>query len=294
MSELRITQAQVIQCAKALTLLPEKIQEAMAKYNQTPEPDSPAAQELKTCPAPQHLETAYALAIQRLFVVFDHMGALHRAFSEPWLTYSPWTCARGALESCSVADWLLEPGIDYKERVSRSFNLRLQNLRSQITFFRSEPEPPPDAIPNLEGRVAHLRTEARRLAIPEKPSRKGQLLGFGAGNLSYTQLIDRFFGEGESATLGYPLLSAAAHGTNWAVGSLGSTTIVDDEGARREPTLTPMMALWLIVDAVQWLSRPAWSYFVQYGWDLGEAREILEEAYNLARIAETERFWRHP
>lgn len=292
MDELRITQAQVIQCAKALALLPQQVQEAMGKYNQTPQAGSPAAQE--SCSAPQHVETAYSFAIQGLLFAFDHMSALRRGLAEPWLTYSPWTCARGVLESCSVADWLLEPSIDYRERVSRSFNFRLQNLRSQMTFFRSEPEPPPDAIPNLEGRVAHLRTEARRLAIPEKRSRQGKLLGFSAGILSYTQLINRFFAESGPSTLGYPLLSAAAHSVNWAVGSLGSTTIVDDAGARREPQLNPTYALWLILGAVQWLSRPAWSYFVQYGWDLGEAREILEESHNLAGTTETERFWRHP
>ena len=294
MDALSITPAQVSHCAQALTLLPEQLQRAMAKYNQTPESGSPASQELDACPAPEQVETAYSFAIQRLLFVFDHMGALQRALVEPWLTYSPWTCARGALESCSVADWLLDPAIDYRDRVSRSFNLRLQNLRSQIVFFRSEPEPPGEAIPKLEGRVAHLRTKARKLAIPEKSSRKGNFLGFDAGMPSYTQLIARFLAESGPSTLGYPLLSAAAHGVNWAVGSLGSTTIVDEAGPRREPELTPTYALLLVLSTVQWLSQPSWAYFVRYGWDLEEVRGILEEAYNLAGLAETERFWRRP
>ena len=285
--------AQVIRCARALVLLPEQLQSAMARYDQKPRSGSPASHELDACPAPQHVETAYALAIQRLFVVFDHLSALHRALAEPWLTYSPWTCARGALESCSVADWLLDATIGYRERVSRCFNLRLQNLRSQITFFRSEPEPPGDAIPNLEGRVAHLRTEARTLSIPEKRNRRGKFLGFDAGMPSHTQLIDRFSAESGPSTLGYPLLSAAAHGVNWAVGSLGSTTIVDEAGARREPELNPTYALWLVLNAIQWLSQPSWAYFVQYGWDLEEAARILEDAYDVAGRAEGERFWKH-
>ena len=283
---------QTIHCARALDRLPEQLQSAMAKYDQKPRSGSPASHELDTCSEPQHAETAYTLAIQRLFVVFDHMSALRRALAEPSLTYSPWTCARGVLESCSVADWLLDAAISYRERVARCFNLRLQNLRSQMTFFRSEPDPPADTIPELQKRVAHLRTQAPKLAILEKSDRKGKFLGFDAGMPSHTQLIDGFCARHESSSLGYPLLSAAAHGEDWAVGSLGSTTVIDQSGARRVPTLRPVCAMWLIVHAVQWLSYPAWSYFVQYGWDLEEAARILEDAYDLAAITERERFWR--
>lgn len=279
---------------KGACLAPRATPKGMAKYNQIPQAGSPASEELETDPNPQHVETAYSFAIQALFFAFDHMRALRRGLVEPWLTYSPWTCARGALESCSVANWLLDATVGHRERVSRCLNLRLQDLRSQMTFFRSEPEPPPDAIPSLEGRVAHLRTEARNYSIPEKRNRRSELLGFDAGMPSTTQLIARLFAESGPSTLGYPLLSAAAHGVNWAVGTLGSTTIVDEAGPRREPQLLPTSALWLTIGAVQWLSRPSWSYFVQYGWDLEEAARILEDAYDVAGIRAGERFWRQP
>ena len=269
-----------------------QLQAIMERYTQNPQSGAPATGEMASCVQPRHLETAYTLAIQRVFVASDHMVALERAIIEDSLSYSPWTCSRGVLESCSVASWLFEEQIEPLERVTRSFNLRLQNLRSQLAFFRTLHPVDQQAIIESEGRIRYLRCEASKMGIAEKLDKNGRFLGFGLGIPSHTELINNFYAKRTTEFLPYALLSAAAHGEDWAVSALGSRTLNDQTGASRKPELRPEYGMLLIIQSIEWLAYPCWEWWKLYGWDMAELEGMLDNAYNGIGMIQGLRFWR--
>ena len=279
--------------ANVLTELPMRLQAIMERYGQRVQPGSTAASEIWKCAAPRHLETAFDLAIQRVFVASDHMVALERAITGPSLTYSPWTCARAALESCSVASWLFEDLIGHEERVTRSFNLRHQNIKSQLAFFRAGQPVPQAAINQSEDRITYIRDEASKLGIAEKLNKNGRFLGFADGMPSHTDLISKFDAKQRSTSLSYSLLSPAAHGEDWAVSSLGSQTVLNQAGASRKPELRPEWAMLLVIQSVEWLAYPCWEWWKLYGWNLPELESILGNAYDRVGMVDDVRFWKH-
>ena len=192
-----------------------------------------------------------------------------------------------------MASWLFEDLIGHEERVTRSFNLRHQNIKSQLAFFRAEQPVPQAAINQLEDRITHIRDEASKLGIAEKLNKNGKFLGFAGGMPSHTELISKFDAKQKSMSLSYALLSPAAHGEEWAVGALGSQTVVNQAGASRSPELRPQYAMLLIIQSVEWLAYPCWEWWKLYGWDLSELERILEIAYDRVGMVDTRRFWKH-
>ena len=287
-----IDQNTVAESANLLAALPMQLQAIMERYAQKPQPGSPATVEVAACVEPRHLEIAFPLAIQRIFVASDHMVALERAIIGSALTYSPWTCGRGTLESCSVASWLFEEQIGHEERVTRSFNLRHQNLRSQLAFFRTQRPVDQQVISHPGDRIIYLQDEASKMGITEKLNKKGRLMGFGLGMPSHTELINKFDAKQKAKSLPYALLSPAAHGEDWAVAALGSRTVIDQAGASRKPELRPEYAMLLIIQCVQWLAYPCWEWWKLYGWDLPELEAVLEDAYDQVGLVEGLRFWK--
>ena len=289
-----IAREQVLRSQSVLTRLPLELQRIMERRGQKPATGSQASLELANSSCPQHIKTAHSLGLQRWFVACEHMVALERALTEPSLTYSPWTCARAVLENCSVVSWLFDVHIGHDARAMRSFNLRLQNIQSQLTFQRAEIQVQQNSFQYLQQRIEYLRAEASELGINEKVSRNGKFLGFGPGMPSHTRLIEIFGANQRVPWLGYPMLSAAAHGEDWAVGTLGSTTVFDESGAKRMPTMRTEFAMLLIIDSVRWLSHPAWDCFRLFGWDLGEIESVLGSAYDQAKIDDNLKFWKYP
>ena len=280
--------------ASILTELPMHLQAIMDRYTQKLRPGSPAANEVAKCGEPQHLEAAFTLAVQRIFVAHDHMVALERTITEPTLTYSPWTCARATLESCSVASWLFEELIGHEDRIGRSFNLRHQNIKSQMAFFRGERPVLQAEIDRSGDRITYLRDEASKIGIPEKLDKNGRFLGFAGGMPSHTEFINKFDAKQTSTSLSYALLSPAAHGEDWAVAALGSQTVMHQTGASRKPELRPEYAILLIIQSVQWIAYPCWEWWKLYGWDLAELEQVLDNAYDRVGMVEPLRFWKQP
>lgn len=57
----------------------------------------------------------------------DHFRAIGNLLVSERIALSPFTLARTMLMSCSAAFFILEPGIDVKERVGRWISLRLRS-----------------------------------------------------------------------------------------------------------------------------------------------------------------------
>ena len=287
-----ISYDEVAKSADVLTRLPEEFHRAIEVYNQKPLVGSKGWRELEICPAPQHLEAAHSSGVQSLWVGADHAAALARALTGEWLSYSPWSLARAVLESCSVSSWLFDPDVGYQERVSRSLNLRLRDLTGQIRYVKNETELPEEVRRYAERRIEHLRDEAKLLGLAEKVNRNGKFIGFSEGIPSLTRIIDEFDMKRPEPSLGYSLLSAAAHGESWAVRSLGSNTTLGESRAISVGSLRPEYAMLLIIHAVQEFSYPAWEVFVLFGWDLRVVESILNKAFDQVRITESLRFWK--
>lgn len=105
-------------------------------YGHEPLSGSPAALEQTAehdreldSPISDHLvRAAWAVGFGQLVHAADHLSALHLCAAEPTLAWAPATLARGAIESDCRALWLVDPRIQYRERVSRFLELHYIEL----------------------------------------------------------------------------------------------------------------------------------------------------------------------
>ena len=279
--------------------MPKAIRDLAITYDYRPSAGSQASQELSNCPNEEILEVAYNHgALQFLFVSSDHMSGLRRALTPSLgvLSCTPWTCARGVLESCSNGVWLLDTEIDSKERITRSLNLRLQDQYIQKKLAHKDRAQSVEStqgnsnlIRKIEARIKYLRKKAYKLSIAEKKNKRGEFLGFGSGLPSISARIASTL----NADYDYAMLSSAAHGNEFATLSL-SVKVIEQTKNRliATPCLDPKNAVYLIFLVIEWFARASWTYFSLFGWDLERLQSILEKEYNRADINEESRFWR--
>ncbi|PVD10119.1 hypothetical protein [Streptomyces sp. CS147] len=71
------------------------------------------------------------MPLTSVFVLLDHMGSLSTLLTSPGGITATHTLARAMLDISTGPWFLLEPGIDGRERVRRHMNLRLQSLKEQ-------------------------------------------------------------------------------------------------------------------------------------------------------------------
>ncbi len=286
---------------QVLEEMPEEIRQSAATYKFSPLKHSLAFHELEDCLHEGALEVAYGQgAKQLLHVSSDHMSGLKRTLdpSPGVLSLVPWTCARGALESCSTSVWLLDNTIDPIERITRSLNLRLQEQHIQRKLAKKDKDGTQpgeiaqgesDITRQTEARICHFSAIARQLGIAEKKDKRGRLIGFGSGPVSISARI----GSTHGSELDYAMLSSTAHGNEFATLSLGSKIVGHvGDGVIVVPDLQPLSALYLVFLVSEWFSRATWTYFGLFGWDLRKLESILEEGYDRAAIDGKFRFWR--
>jgi hypothetical protein len=275
-----------------LETLPSAVGGQMDESGSEPQPGSRAAAEFAELPRLEAPRTAYVQAGIALLAPGDHMCALERALTQPVMTFAPWSLARSVLEAASVASWLLDPDLDVKARISRSMTLRLSHLRHEATFVRVAQQQHPEAreqfskaIPLVERRIRGLVTQAERLKLAVKLDKNNKPTAIGARMPTATDLAG-LLGEGPL----YRLFSAAAHGRTWA--QLGLSLKRSGGKQAVSQHLTVEQALFAILNSVEWFSRPAWNYFMLWGFDLGRLSSALESAYDQLGLREERRFWR--
>ena len=128
----------VLRAAEALVHLSNAVAATTDVHKHAPAVDSKASNERAASADVGALKTAYAQGAQQLWVACDHVLAIHRVIvAQPHLSYSPWTCARGVLESCAACVLVLDPSIDSVERTTRSLNLRIEDIWSARTYYRN-------------------------------------------------------------------------------------------------------------------------------------------------------------
>ena len=290
----------VRESSHTLSTMPDRIQREAENLRFKHASDSIAAAELDESIHPASLEAANARGTRLyLFIAMDHMRALKRllAPSSVRSSLTPWTCGRVILESCAKSIWLLDPEVEVKERLTRSLNIRLDDLFEWRKYVRSisakhsqRPKDAQAAFSQADERIKLFRRRAQDFGIVEKLNKRGRFIGFGNGIQSTLDIICLTLGpdlEGE-----YRLLSSAIHGSNWATLTLGATTSESQSGSIASLHLEPSHAMALVMLSLQSFALSSWSHFNLYGWNAGPLSDILETEYDQAKFNQKSRFWR--
>lgn len=126
-----------IQMVNTINKLHDGVGQFSNKRGFRPSPNSQAASEVTTFQRPESLTTAYSQGILLIEVAADHLMALTKTVSELVQTIAPWSCIRAFVESTALASWLLDPNIDSKNRVQKSFAFRYEGLIEELKFWTS-------------------------------------------------------------------------------------------------------------------------------------------------------------
>ncbi|MCK4445630.1 MAG: hypothetical protein KAW56_00955 [Candidatus Marinimicrobia bacterium] len=244
-----------------------------------PKSGSPAFLEMQAYQRPESLAT-FSWALIALESSSDHLEALDRLVSEGEYAVSPWTCARGLLESAAIATWLLDPNIDASERVSRSFALRYSSLCEQRKIARKEQEKV-----KIEKRINDIEKMALSLGFSRVLNRKDKRIGIGQQKPKITELVGNQFNFGKL----YPVLSSIAHCDSIIVSQIAfSGDIIKQRAVPREVQQN------LLANAVAVYTRGVWMHVIQFGYDAAQTAVVLEKCYNEINLADNNeiRFWR--
>jgi hypothetical protein len=261
-----------------------------------PAPSSQAAGEQATFARPGSLVTAWSAAFQLIESGGEHLTAFVKTVTEPMEPIACWTCVRSMLESCAIAAWLLDPDIDARTRVGRIFALRYEGLEQNLKFSRvaglGEAH-----LRRLSDRIDEVERDAIGLGYPRVENSRGRRIGIGQQMPSATEVIRLELDE----EVNYRLLSAVAHGHQWAITQLGFRPVADRPGEAllggeqvhliekaAHPTGIPLLGLC----AAKALARPLWSQCRYFGGDLARLTGLFERVFDELRAKPVVRFWR--
>ena len=165
----------------------DKTAEYLNGCRQEPLPTSQATQELNTFENSESLITAYSQGSILIEVAADQLMAFTRVLVEPVQTIAPWTCVRSVTEACALAVWLLDPNIDARIRVQRSFAFRYEGLTQQVKFANSSGDQ--DSATRVGMRIDKVEQDALSLGFKEVKNRRGKRIGIAQEMPSITTII---------------------------------------------------------------------------------------------------------
>ena len=258
------------QMVKAVALLHDSVGTYINENNNRPTPQSQAYTELHEFVKPEFIRAAYSQANALIEVAGDHLYASTRVLTELVQTIAPWNCVRAVLETSAIAAWILDPELDAKVRVSRSFAFRYEGLAQQLKFAQACKER--SLINDAEKRITEVEAEALALGFERVEDRKGNRIGIAEKMPSNTNVIREVLDEEVS----YRLLSAMTHAHHWAYQQLGFEVIHEGDRVFLEKSLKPIYVAYLCSIAVKAFLKPV-SYFAQLnGWDSDRLSEAIK------------------
>lgn len=186
------------------------------KTDYLPAPDSAAAREWEQDGSDElGVRTTFSLAATLLAAAQSNLEATARVLIEPLPELGVYPSARAAMENSARAWWLLEPDISLKERAARGIVERLNSLhestdlerllsQGQNAKERKQPAREKEVAADAAGQGYSVRYSSRRGYLLDEVPRP-----------SATRLLRDMHGrQGEIA---YKILSAAVHGTTYAL-----------------------------------------------------------------------------
>lgn len=173
---------------------------------------------------------------------------------------SPWASARCVLETCSLAYWLTDTDIDFKERTCRMLNVELKSTKDGLSYLRSIKETSAgvevgkdkSSIEDMKTAIKNFKETAQKLQIHGKCNKRGKFMRFGDGMPNYVDLADISFGAGDT----YRLLSGATHDESWAgFISTEAREFGDAESLILEPCFREESALHIAIHVTEWYAK---------------------------------------
>ena len=286
----QVTRDDVIRMVKAIEVLHDAAGQFLNDSGLKPSSNSQAVLELSTFRRPESLETVYSQGTILVEVVADQLIAFTKTVTEPVQTIAPWSCLRAVIESSALANWLLDPSIDAKARVQRSFAFRYEGLSEEAKFLRASKDEP--SRNKIISRIDEVEQNALELGYSKIEDKNGKRCGIGQTMTSLTDIITDTLKE-EAI---YRLLSAMTHAHPWAVQQLGfrqikkegSPTNLDPGSLSNlklfEKHLEPPCVASLCRKAVEVFSKPTISESKLFGWNTERLKGFFNIALSSLRV----------
>ena len=264
------------------------------QYSIYPEKGSQAYNELKTFSREESVHTSHSQGSSFVEVSADHIMALIKTISEPVQTIAPWVCLRSALESAALATWMLDPSIDARTRVKRSFALRYEGFTQQAKIARALKDN--TFLKKIEARIDEVEQLALSLGYEKVINKNNKRIGIAQNMKSLTNIVRDSLNE--EAT--YRYLSAITHANFWAL-QQASFQEVDESDVDMtlmphtkifEKSMSPTIIACLCITAAIVFSKPIWFKSKLFGWDLDQIRSILDRNFDALGIDKPMRIWR--
>ena len=282
----------------ALTVFGNEIRNYLSDQGIEPAKSSLAATEQTAFDRPESLVTARSQATFLFESGGEHMGAFVKTITEPLEIIASFTCIRCILESCAFASWLLDPSIDAHTRVGRVFALRYEGIRQELKFTRAAGGKQ-SVLRNLKKRIDDVEQVALSIGYAPVVNSKGKRIGIGQQMPSATEVIELML-NGEKT---YRLLSAVAHGHQWAIRKLAFKPAGTEEGKLHamgvpiqgfEKTVNIEFLAHFGLFAAVALAKPLWYQCRYYAWDEPRLTALLDGTFDKLQAAQSARFWRVP
>lgn len=281
-----VNRNEVIQITRALYYLHEESGRFLSECGCQPSETSTAVTELSVFQEPELVKTVYAQGNVLIEVAADHLMAFTRTIMEPVQTTAPWTCVRAIIEAGALASWLLDPGIDVRTRIQRSFAFRYEGLSQQVKFGRASGNET-DTTRVIE-RINAVEVTALKLGFPQVQDRRGRRSGIAQRMPPTTQLVREVLGE--EAT--YRLLSAIAHAHPWALQQSSFRNVNSEGDPIFKKNLEPIAVTFLSIKAADSFSKPVWYKCQLFGWDVKRLESIFSSVYDSLGVNPAAgRFW---
>lgn len=207
----RLESGFILAVRDALTTLYDDTATFVQKYDSRPSAGSQADVEAMSIFPHEPIVNAWSLGLQLIEAGGEHVPGFVDAIIEPVLPIVAWTCVRSMLEPCALAAWLLDPGIDIRTRMGRTFALRYEGIEQQIKYARASGKMA--ALGILAARLDKIEQDALAAGSARVVDARGRRVGAGVRMPSATEVIEAMLNDG----LAYRMLSAVAHGHSWAI-----------------------------------------------------------------------------
>lgn len=258
-------------------------------------PGSKADTDQRTCARPESIVTACGIGHNLIEASGEYVSAFVKTITEPVEVIACWTCVRAMMESSAMASWLFDPNATELERIGRTFALRYEGMQQQLKFGRVAGIVKKD-MDSLEKRIDKLELIALALGFPRIHNRIGDRIGIGQRMPKITELIGMTLDQEKH----YRLLSAVAHGHQWAISQLTyapaaeQTTLsignVETTLFQKVAKLDCIGVLGLLT--LKGLARALWNQSRYFGWEMNPLEELIENAADKLQLNSANRFWR--
>lgn len=216
--------------------------------------------------------------------------------TEPIAPIAGWCCIRSTLESCALAAWILDPNINYKQRIKRVLAFRFEGMNQQLKFAHAVPSYHEFAR-SIDNEILETEESAVDMGFSKVKDKHGKRIGIGQIMPSATELIDNTLSEAAA----YRILSSVSHGHTWAITRLCYIS-ESKEGSQSAIGGIPVnyvrkaihvdRTIWLGFIGARALSRVVWYEFTLRGRAKQELKGLLERTFDHLRAPADSRFWR--